>query len=171
MNNGQSRDLLLCTRAAPINQHRPIITCFDSIGTHYIWPISWTDHNLMTSAREDVHDVWRHKWFGAAVMEMLWRFKKQWKMSYLSCMFFMMIWWMDVVFNSRFSEARIDLHITLHLNDFWFFKVDFYVMKVKSKSTSLWWRHKWTNKSGAVTNTLCTAMRYDTALHTWLLHL
>ncbi len=47
------------------------------------------------------------------------------------------------------------------------------------KSTFMWW--KWSqsrlvaddvineHKSGAVTNTLCTAMKYDTALPTWLL--
>ncbi len=58
------------------------------------------------------------------------------------------------------------------LNDFWFFlKSTFMWWESKWKSTSCWWCHYWTNKSGAVTNALCTVMKYDAALATWLLHL
>ncbi len=76
--------------------YRPIITFYDSIGTHYTWTISRIDRNLMTSTREDVHYARGHKWFGAAVMSLpVWKcydvFEKQWKMSYLHCVFIMMI--------------------------------------------------------------------------------
>ncbi len=37
-----------------------IITFYDSIGTHYICPISRTDRNVITSTRDDVYDACGH---------------------------------------------------------------------------------------------------------------
>ncbi len=77
----------------------------------YIWPISCTDRNLMTSTRDDVYDAWGHMLQVNAGVEMLWCFEKQWKIRYMSCMFCMMIWWMDCSFLTA-DSVRADLRIT-----------------------------------------------------------
>ncbi len=74
----------------------------------YIWPISCTDRNLMTSTRDDVYDAWGHMLQVNAGVEMLWCFEKQWKIRYMSCMFCMMIWWMDCSFLTA-DSVRADL--------------------------------------------------------------
>ncbi len=44
--------------------------------------------------------------------------------------------------DDEWFNILVDLYILQSLySRGWFFKVDFYVMKVESKSTSRWWRH------------------------------
>ncbi len=81
----------------------------------YIWPISCTDRNLMTSTRDDVYDAWGHMLQVNAGVEMLWCFEKQWKIRYMSCMFCMMIWWMDCSFLTA-DSVRADLRITARVS-------------------------------------------------------
>ncbi len=81
----------------------------------YIWPISCTDRNLMTSTRDDVYDAWGHMLQVNADVEMLWCFEKQWKIRYMSCMFCMMIWWMDCSFLTA-DSVRADLRITARVS-------------------------------------------------------
>ncbi len=81
----------------------------------YIWPISCTDRNLMTSTRDDIYDAWGHMLQVNAGVEMLWCFEKQWKNRYMSCMFCMMIWWMDCSFLTA-DSVRADLRITARVS-------------------------------------------------------
>ncbi len=86
------------------DRYWPIISFYDSIGTH-------TFGDLTNRSQFDDVNAWLRKWcvgtYAAVIagVEMLWRFEKQWKMCYVE--------WM-VHFNSRFSDLRADLRITAH---------------------------------------------------------
>ncbi len=71
----------------------------------------------MTSTRDDVYeyDAWGHMLQVNAGVEMLWCFEKQWKIRYMSCMFCMMIWWMDCSFLTA-DSVRADLRITARVS-------------------------------------------------------
>ncbi len=73
--------------------------------------------DLTNRSQFDDVNVWRRIWHMLQViagMEMLWRFEKQWKICYMSCMFCMMIWWMDGSFLTA-DSVRTDLRITAHV--------------------------------------------------------
>ncbi len=82
--------------------------------------------DLMYRSQFDDVNTWRRIWCvgtyaasqrrcGNAMNHSLWCFEKQWKIRYMSCMFCMMIWWMDCSFLTA-DSVRADLRITARVS-------------------------------------------------------
>ncbi len=78
----------------PVVTRNYIITFYDSIGTHYICPISRTDRNVITSTRDDVYDACGHMLQSSPVWK-CYDFSRNNEKCAICCVFCMMIWWMD----------------------------------------------------------------------------